>query len=258
MNYELVDPWVTLLQKSTPLENLIPTLYDLLGGEQRERHSDTSSPRATIEFAGRICYKALKAKNPDTDSHRGYIHNILKQKHYSVLEHSSYTFLLTGISRADSHEIVRHRHFSFSQESQRFVMQSEPFQISIHPTIERYGVGDIEYYAEYLAKDFEFANDLYDTLKKEGLKHKQAAEAARQVLPNAAAVTMVVTGNVRSWMEFVSKRDHPAADAAIQKIAWQVANILASELPEVFDEESRAIWDEEFSQREVQNNPTLF
>jgi hypothetical protein len=59
-------------------------------------------------------------------------------------------------------------------------------------------------------------------------------------------------------MEFVSKRDHPAADAAIQKIARQIANILASELPEVFDEESRAIWDKEFSQHEVQNNPTLF
>lgn len=257
MTYELVDPGVILLQKSTPLGNIIPILYRDFGGEQRERHYDISSPRATIEFAGRICYKALKAKNPDTDSHRGYIHNILKQKHYSVLEHSSYTFLLTGISRADSHEIVRHRHFSFSQESQRFVMQSEPFQISVHPTIEREGF-DIEQYAEFLAEDFKVANDLYDILKKKGLKHKQAAEAARQVLPNAAAVTMVVTGNVRSWMEFVSKRDHPAADAAIQKIARQIANILASELPEVFDEESRAIWDEEFSQRGVQNDPTLF
>ncbi|AYQ98401.1 ThyX-like thymidylate synthase [Corynebacterium phage Kimchi1738] len=257
MTYELVDPGVILLQKSTPLDNIIPLLYRDLGGEQRDRHFDTSSPRATIEFAGRICYKALKAKNPKTDSHRGYIHNILEQKHYSVLEHSSYTFLLTGISRADSHEIVRHRHFSFSQESQRFVMQSEPFQISVHPTIEHDGF-DIDEYAEFLAKDFEYANDLYDTLKKKGLKHKQAAEAARQVLPNAAAVTMVVTGNVRSWMEFVSKRDHPAADAAIQEIARQVAAILDGELPEVFDEESRAIWDEEFSQREVQHHPTLF
>ncbi|ATW58699.1 ThyX-like thymidylate synthase [Corynebacterium phage Zion] len=257
MTYELVDPGVILLQKSTPLDNIIPLLYRDLGGEQRDRHFDISSPRATIEFAGRICYKALKAKNPDTDSHRGYIHNILEQKHYSVLEHSSYTFLLAGISRADSHEIVRHRHFSFSQESQRFVMQSEPFQISVHPTIEHGGF-DIDEYAEFLAKDFEYANDLYDTLKKKGLKHKQAAEAARQVLPNAAAVTMVVTGNVRSWMEFVSKRDHPAADAAIQEIARQVASILARELPEVFDEESRAIWDEEFSQREVQHQPTLF
>lgn len=252
MKYELFAPAVTLLQKSTPSENLIPTLYDLLGGEQRDRHFDTSSPRAVIEFAGRVCYNALKAKNPDTDSHRGYIHNILKQKHYSVLEHSSYTFLLTGISRADSHEIVRHRHFSFSQESQRFVMQREPFQISIHPTIED-EVEDLVEYAESLSKGFEYANELYDELKESGYKHKQAAEAARQVLPNAAAVTMVVTGNVRSWMEFVSKRDHPAADAAIQEIARQFANILADELPEVFDKESRAIWDDEFSQRGVQS-----
>lgn len=252
MNYELLAPQVTLLQKSTPLKNIIPTLYDLLGGEQRTRHCDTLSPRAVIEFAGRICYKALKAKNPNTDSHRGYIHNILKQKHYSVLEHSSYTFLLTGISRADSHEIVRHRHFSFSQESQRFVMQSEPFQISVHPTIE-YEVDDLKGYAESLAKDFEYANGLYDELKESGFKHKAAAEAARQVLPNAAAVTMVVTGNVRSWMEFVSKRDHPAADASLQEIARQVAEILAEELPEVFDAESRAIWDDEFSQRGVQS-----
>ena len=252
MNYELLAPQVTLLQKSTPLRNIIPVLYELLGGEQRTRHSDSRTPRAVIEFAGRICYKALKAKNPDTDSHRGYLHNILRQKHYSVLEHSSYTFLLTGISRADSHEIVRHRHFSFSQESQRFVMQSEPFQISVHPTIE-YEVGDLKEYAESLAKGFEYANGLYDELKESGFKHKAAAEAARQVLPNAAAVTMVVTGNVRSWMEFVSKRDHPAADASLQEIARQIADILAEELPEVFDAESRAIWDDEFSQRGVQS-----
>ena len=252
MKYELLAPQVNLLQKSTPSENLIPTLYELLGGEQRDRHFDTSSPRAVIEFAGRTCYKALKAKNPVTDSHRGYIHNILKQKHYSVLEHSSYTFLLTGISRADSHEIVRHRHFSFSQESQRFVMQREPFQISVHPTIE-YEVESLVEYAESLSKDFEYANDLYDSFKERGFKHKQAAEAARQALPNAAAVTMVVTGNVRSWMEFISKRDHPAADAALREIARQIADILADELPEVFDKESRAIWDDEFSQRGVQS-----
>lgn len=252
MKYELLAPQVNLLQKSTPSDNLIPTLYDLLGGEQRDRHFDTSSPRAVIEFAGRTCYKALKAKNPATDSHRGYIHNILKQKHYSVLEHSSYTFLLTGISRADSHEIVRHRHFSFSQESQRFVMQREPFQISVHPTIER-EVEDLAGYAESLSKDFEYANDLYDSLKERGFEHKQAAEAARQALPNAAAVTMVVTGNVRSWMEFISKRDHPAADAALREVARQIADILADELPEVFDKKSRAIWDDEFSQRGVQS-----
>lgn len=251
MKYELLAPAVTLLQKSAPLENMIPTMYGLLGGEQRDRHFDIHSPRAVIEFAGRVCYRALKAKNPDTDSHRGYLHNILKQKHYSVLEHSSYTFLMTGISRADSHEIVRHRHFSFSQESQRFVMQSEPFQISVHPTID-YEVESLAKYAEDLSKGFEYANDLYNSLKEGGFKHKQAAEAARQALPNAAAVTMVVTGNVRSWMEFISKRDHPAADAAIQDIARQVADILADELPEVFDEESRAIWDDQFSQRGVQ------
>ena len=252
MKYELFGPHVTLLQKSTPLENLIPTLYDLLGGEQRDRHFDTFSPKAVIEFAGRICYKALKSKRAETDSHRGYIHNILKQKHYSVLEHSSYTFLLTGISRADSHEIVRHRHFSFSQESQRFVMQSEPFQISVHPTIEN-EVGDLVKYADSVAKGFEYANELYDELKESGFKHKQAAEAARQALPNAAAVTMVVTGNVRTWMEFVSKRDHPAADASLQEIARQIVAILVEELPEVFDAESRAIWDDEFSQRGVQS-----
>lgn len=252
MKYELFGPQVTLLQKSTPSENLIPTMYDLLGGEQRDRHFDTSSPRAVIEFAGRICYKALKSKRAETDSHRGYIHNILKQKHYSVLEHSSYTFLLTGISRADSHEIVRHRHFSFSQESQRFVMQSEPFQISVHPTIE-HEVGDLVKYADSVAKGFEYANELYDELKESGFEHKQAAEAARQALPNAAAVNMAVTGNVRSWMEFISKRDHPAADASLQEIARQIAAILAEELPEVFDAESRAIWDDEFSQRGVQS-----
>ena len=83
---------------------------------------DISPTQANVmEFAGRLCYDAFGRKREETREIRDYLANIMDQVHLSVLEHSSFTFLLSNISRAATHEIVRHRHLSFSQESQRFV-----------------------------------------------------------------------------------------------------------------------------------------
>lgn len=244
--YELVAPHATLIAKSTPIPGVIQAIYGSReGGAHRHRHFDTHTPAPTMELAGRVCYAAYGCKSAKTDSHEGYLQNILRQNHGSVLEHSSYTFLLSGISRADSHEIVRHRHFSFSQESQRYVMQNEPFRISVHPAMidSSESLMPLYEFGETVTEDFIKARAFYDGLREDGYGHKQASEAARQFIPNAAAVEMVVTGNVRSWLEFISKRDHPAADASIQDIARQVYEILKLELPEIFSEEAREIWD---------------
>lgn len=248
--FVLLEPHAVLVAKSAPIPGVIAGLYEALGGEYRERHDKTDSPAATMEFAGRTCYQAYSCASEKTDSHEGYLHNILHQRHESVLEHSSYTFFLSGISRADSHEIVRHRHLSFSQLSQRFVLNETPYEISLHPTIAETvnGQGSLEPYIEQLVGSFDAARYEYEFLSESGYSRKQAAEAARTLLPNAASVSMVVTGNVRSWMEFISKRDHEAADRSLQVIAGHIYEILKNELPEVFSEEARAIWDESASQ----------
>lgn len=251
--FVLLEPHAVLIAKSTPIPGVIGGLYEALGGEYRERHDVTDSPAPTMEFAGRVCYEAFACKNEATDSHEGYLRNIAEKNHGSVFEHSSFSFFFSGISRADSHEIVRHRHFSFSQKSQRYVLNSTPFEISLHPTLFEAAKDSQELFnfAERVADDFESAQAEYEVLRSMGYSRKQAAEAARSYLPNAAAVNMVVTGNVRSWMEFVSKRHHPSADASLQHLAGLVYDILKKELPEVFSEEARAIWDWQFSQGEA-------
>lgn len=258
--FVLLEPHATLVAKSTPIPGAIPGLYESLGGEYRERHEQADSPAPTMEFAGRVCYEAFSCKNEATDSHEGYLRNIAEQNHGSVFEHSSYSFFLSGISRSDSHEIVRHRHLSFSQKSQRYVLNSTPYEISLHPTLfeaafeAAEGSQELYDFADRVADDFGSAQDEYKHLRDLGYDRKQAAEAARAYLPNAAAVNMVVTGNVRSWMEFVSKRHHPSADASLQHLAGLVYDILKKELPEVFSEEARAIWDWQFSQGGVKND----
>ena len=71
------------------------------------------------EFAGRACYQSWHKPNPDTRTNHGYLGHILEVGHESVLEHGTVSVYITGISRSLTHELVRHRHFSYSQESQR-------------------------------------------------------------------------------------------------------------------------------------------
>lgn len=168
------------------------------------------------EAAGRLCYKSFGRPNPATAKNDAYMANILAQGHYSVLEHSSVSFLVRGVSRALLAELTRHRHLSFSVVSQRYVDYSESDPV-IPPATR-----DTE--AEHLVRvAYEEAIDAYvdlvERLTLAGHKRKAAREAARSVLPNAAPVDMVVTGNLRAWRDTLGKRHSVHADAEIQEFA---------------------------------------
>src|SRR5262249_31490582 len=77
--------------------------------------------QALAEFAGRACYQSWNKPNPATATNQGYLRHILDVGHLSVLEHGVVTMYLTGVSRSLTHELIRHRHFSYSQLSQRYV-----------------------------------------------------------------------------------------------------------------------------------------
>jgi thymidylate synthase (FAD) len=187
------------------------------------------------EASGRICYKSFARPNPATATNRGYLANILAQGHYSVLEHSSVSFLVRGVSRALLAELSRHRHLSFSVVSQRYVDYSRT-----EPVIPPALVGSMgeellrDAYADALA-DYE---NLTHRLEAQGVKRKAAREAARSVLPNAAPVEMVVTGNLRAWRDVLGKRHHVAADAEIQKFAHKVLMHLRELAPNSFQDMS--------------------
>lgn len=183
------------------------------------------NPLMPAVFGGRVCYDSHHLPNPDTAQPGAYLNNIVAQNHWSVLEHAHFNFYLEGVSRSLTHELVRHRHFSFSQESQRYVAQ--PPRVVVPPNASADEEHGILYVSAYVYEQ-------YKTLDqgllggKTGLTRKQQREKSRAVLPNCFATNIMVSGNLRSWLEFLQKRLSPAADAEIQ----QVAGFIKEELVE--------------------------
>ena len=197
----------------------------------------TRDADALGEAAGRICYKSFDRPNPATATNAGYLSNILAQGHYSVLEHASVSFLVQGVSRALLAELTRHRHLSFSVVSQRYVDYADTEPVIPPALVDDMGA------VKALTDHYEDSVRAYETLANllisKGLKRKAAREAARAVLPNAAPVDMVVTGNLRAWRDVLGKRHHVAADAEIQEFAGHVLRLLRQVAPNSVQDISR-------------------
>lgn len=198
------------------------------------------------EFAGRLCYQSWSRPNPATATNKGYLENIINQGHFSVLEHANATFYVTGVSRSLLAEITRHRHLSFSVISQRYVRMHE-FDVVIHPLLLREWNTQIQLpdgetttigkaFNDATGAAFRAYDLLADKLMQLGYPRKKAMEAAREVLPNATGVDMVVTGNLRAWRDVISRRIDPAADAQIQQFARLVLARLKALAPNAFQD----------------------
>ncbi len=191
------------------------------------------------EFAGRLCYQSWNRPNPDTATNDGYLANILKQRHFSVLEHSSATFYVAGVSRSLSHELVRHRFLSFSQLSQRFVDESSVEMVTPPAIAAQDALGAhatkfaFNRAGDHAAGHYE---EIAQTLLRAGLSRKQAREAARAVLPNATETRFVVTGNLRAWRDVLERRLSPAADAEIRELAQKILAELKIIAPNAFQD----------------------
>lgn len=202
--------------------------------------ADAPDADALAEFAGRACYRSWARPNPATATTDAYVRHVIELGHESVLEHASATFYVTGVSRSLTHELVRHRHLSFSQLSQRFVDESDatlvippairdgaaltlPSGETIHAAVDELGDRAVELYAA-----------LARLLGDAGYTRKQAREAARCVLPNATWTELVVSGNLRAWRDVLRRRLEPAADAEIQTFARRVLDQLTTLAPATF------------------------
>lgn len=234
MTVEIIDPKVTLLARTKIMHS-----YDchdesaLLAGMELDgyvTHSD-----GLVEFAGRSCYQSFNKPNPDTEANKDYIANILRQKHESVLEHATATFYIEGVSRALTHELIRHRHLSYSQLSQRFVDEGRR-AIVIPPAMRGDSIleRDLVFDAECAFDSYEGYVDLL--MGRNGLKRKQAREAARAILPNCTETKIVVTGNMRAWRDVLAKRLDPAADAEIQEVSQMLLKHLREVAPNSFQD----------------------
>jgi len=201
--------------------------------------TDADGGQALAEFAGRACYQSWNKPNPRTATNAGYLDHIIEVGHLSVLEHGSVTFYITGISRSLTHELIRHRHFSYSQLSQRYVPEREA--VFVEPGVI---AEDPELHEKFLAATRASA-DAYDELlagleKKFAdapsatLRRKQARQAARAVLPNATETRIVVTGNYRAWRHFVGMRATEHADVEIRALAVECLRQLQKAAGNVF------------------------
>lgn len=206
-------------------------------GDIKDFTHDVTDIDRLIEFSGRLCYRSEHRPNPATRKNSDYIANILAQEHFSVIEHGSATFLIQDVSRSLTHELVRHRHFSYSQVSQRFVPHgSEP--IVFPPSLDLLGVIDREEIEDSLRDLRDHAEDLYESifskLREQGSGVKEARGAARAALLESTSTSIVVSGNMRSWREFVLKRSSPGADREIRELAEVLLDELYEIAPAVF------------------------
>ncbi|MGE5830542.1 MAG: FAD-dependent thymidylate synthase [Micromonosporaceae bacterium] len=201
--------------------------------------TDADGGQALAEFAGRACYQSWTKPNPSTATNAGYLRHILEVGHLSVLEHGVVSFYLTGVSRSLTHELIRHRHFSYSQLSQRYVPEREaamvePDVIAEDPELHKAFVAATEASVRAYTELLEGLERRFAEVENATLRRKQARQAARAVLPNATETRIVVTGNYRAWRHFIAMRASEHADVEIRALAVECLRQLQRVAPNVF------------------------
>jgi thymidylate synthase (FAD) len=196
------------------------------------KRSPATQAEGLIEFSGRICYMAFGSRQ-SSKSNGEYIENLIRQGHESVLEHVSWTFLLTNISRAFTHQLVRHRvGFSFSQLSQQYHDESEAHFLMPE------GLSEFPRAAEAWRAATEAAMGAYREILSGLLPQKVAKEklrairtAARSVLPNATETKIVVTANARAIRHFLDVRGSIEGDIEMRCVSQLLYSMVLSDAP---------------------------
>lgn len=220
----IVTPEVRLLAHTTVDEKAISEWMSI---------QDASTDAETLlTMAGRNCYRSFHRPNEATYDDADYLRRTLgEQGHWSIAEHATATLYFTGVSRAFLAELTRHRHLSFSVESQRFINANDA-NIVLPPAVRDADDETIQFFS----RAANFAIDDYDTGQRElqDLPKKQRNEAARALLPNCVETRMVVTGNLRAWHEVIQRRTQPDADAEMQEVMRLAAKELHTVSPIIF------------------------
>ena len=192
--------------------------------------SHTPEPEKVIAIAARLCYSKSGIddleKNFTDDKIKSFLQKIIDLGHESVLEHVSFTFGIEGISRACSHQLVRHRIASYSQQSQRYV-NFENIEYVLPDTIKNNA--EISKKFEKIMKDI---SDFY----REMIENKIPAEDARFILPNACTTKIIVTMNLRELKHFFKLRCCNRAQWEIRNLAIEMLKILKNKIPILFSQ----------------------
>ena len=182
-----------------------------------------------IELAGRVCYKS-ESRISDQSAEK-FIANILKSGHESVIEHISLTFKII-CDRSVTHEIVRHRLASYSQESSRYCDYSnDKFGNELTFIKPCFWSEDEENYLLWKNAMAELEK-IYLEMRKNGARPEQA----RSILPNSLKTEIFMTANLREWRHFLKLRTAPRAHPQMREVALKIYKILNENLPVLFSD----------------------
>jgi len=189
----------------------------------------TPDPLRTVALAARLCYSPVGIEDIDKDLGDDDVAKlvgfIIKSGHLSTTEHISFNFAVEGISRAASHQVVRHRLASYNQQSQRYVRFKGDYEYITPPSIKE---KDLEKkYKDVMEKTVSFYKDMLD----EGIE----AEDARYILPNAFETKMVITMNGRELLHFFTLRCCNRSQWEIREMSIEMLKLVKKACPIVFD-----------------------
>ncbi len=189
----------------------------------------TPDPEHAVALAARLCYSpvsidALQEKLSGSDI-KSFLEKIMSLGHQSVLEHASFTFGIEGISRVTTHQLVRHRLASFSQQSQRYVSHKNQFDAVVPPTIASEPLIRERYEAQMRS-----LHEFYAEMVESGIP----AEDARYILPNATETKIMVTMNARELIHFFRLRCCERAQWEIRAMALEMLKLVKGVAPTIF------------------------
>lgn len=228
------DPKVYLVGRQVTDDSAIA---EFLADEGVTWQTDTEiGAERLAEIAGRVCYMSYGRGRKTNQEFLGHIIDV---GHGSVLEHGVWSFVVTGVSRSFTHELIRHRHFSYSQLSQRYVDESdsdyvEPEVIASDPELHKVWSEAVNAARSAYVQLVNGLEKRFTDEPDKTLRRKMARQAARSVLPNATETKIFFTGNARALRHFIELRGSEHAEVEIRKVAVQVLEIMRKEAPNVF------------------------
>lgn len=213
----------------------------------------TPNPERVVAMSAKLCYspvgvEALNEKMSDEEVH-SFVKKLMAMGHDSPLEHVSFTFAVEGVSRVLTHQLVRHRIASYTQQSQRYV-KLDAFEYIIPPEIEAIPEA-LALFKESMAQDQKAYDRLVEMLvpkykesfveqgkpekKAQQMAEKKAIEDARFVFPSACETKIVFTMNARSVLHFFEHRTCMRAQWEIRAMADEMLKALKAIAPAIFD-----------------------
>lgn len=198
------------------------------------------NPLDVIYTAARTCYSAKQiheiwkdAKNTNQEKKEQLVRSVLESGHLSILEHVSYTFAVDDIIRIITQQLVRHRVAAYSQQSQRYVKMGDLLDAieKNAPPIIRHSKSAMEAYMVAAKQALDNYNHIFEQLISEGYSQEQAAENARNALPNCCPSNIMFTMNLREFIHVCGVRRCSRAQDTIQELFDWVFEIINDDFP---------------------------